>query len=144
VEHRFGALPFLIFYLVSGIAATGAQILLDPTSVVPNLGASGAISGVLGAYLILFPRNKVHALFFYSVVSVPAVLAIGLWILMQLISGWGALANESAAGGIAYGAHIGGFGAGVVLALVMRFLIREEPRDPFARHPSYARSRRIW
>jgi membrane associated rhomboid family serine protease len=144
VEHRFGALPFLLFYLVSGVAATWAQILIDPNSVVPNLGASGAISGVLGAYLILFPRNKVHALFFYSVVSVPAVLAIGLWIVMQLFSGWGALVNESAVSGVAYGAHIGGFAAGVALALVMRLVIREEPRDPFDRYAVYDRSRRIW
>jgi membrane associated rhomboid family serine protease len=144
VEHRFGAIPFLLFYLASGLAATFAQIALDPSSVIPNLGASGAISGVLGAYLVLFPRNKVHALFFYSVVSVPAVLAIGLWIAMQLFSGWGSLQTPSAGGGIAYGAHIGGFAAGVVLALVMRMFIREEPDDPFQRYDVYTRSRRLW
>ncbi|MEZ4703424.1 MAG: rhomboid family intramembrane serine protease [Rhodothermales bacterium] len=144
VEHRFGALPFLALYLACGVAATIAQILLDPTSVIPNLGASGAISGVLGAYMVLFPRNKVHALFFYTVVSVPAVLAIGLWIAMQLISGWGSIVNQSAVGGVAYGAHIGGFVAGVLLALVMRGFIREEPDNPFQKYAVYDRSRRLW
>src|SRR5690606_31410943 len=82
-EHRFGALPFVAFYLVSGVAATVAQIALDPDSVIPNLGASGAISGVLGAYLVLFPKNRVFALFFFRVVAIPAVLALGLWIALQ-------------------------------------------------------------
>src|SRR5690625_637202 len=80
VEHRFGARAFLAFCLLSGLAATAAQIALDPTGVIPNLGASGAISGVLGAYLVLFPKNRVYALLFYFVVSVPAVVAIGMWI----------------------------------------------------------------
>ena len=142
VEHRFGLLPFLGLYLASGVAATFAQVFLDPGSVVPNLGASGAISGVLGAYLVLFPRNKVQALLFYFIVSVPAVLAIGLWIVMQLVSGWGSLLNASAVGGVAYGAHIGGFFAGLILAFVMRLFIREEPPDPYQRYAEYVRSRR--
>ncbi len=128
VEHRFGALPFALFYLASGLAATIAQIALDPSSLVPNLGASGAISGVLGAYLVLFPRNKVRALLLYFVVSVPAVVAIGLWIAFQFFNGWGAImATEETMGGVAYGAHIGGFFAGVALALVLRGVIKEQP-----------------
>ncbi len=128
VEHRFGALPFALLYLVSGLVATFAQIWLDPDSLIPNLGASGAISGVLGAYLVLFPRNKVRALLFYVVVNVPAILAIGLWIAFQFVNGWGAImATEETVGGVAYGAHIGGFAAGVVLAFVLRGLIKERP-----------------
>jgi len=127
VEHRFGHRVFLAFYLFSGLVATGTQVALAPESIVPTLGASGAISGVLGAYLVLFPRNRVFALFFVWVVSIPAVVAIGLWIGLQVLSGWSELAVPGGAvGGVAYGAHIGGFSAGVVLALVLRKFIREE------------------
>ena len=121
VEHRFGSRVFLVLYLASGLAATAAQIALDPDSLIPNLGASGAISGVLGAYLVLFPRNRVNAVFFFRVVSVPAVVVLGLWIAFQLVNGYGAIAaTEESVGGVAYGAHVGGFVAGVVLALVLR------------------------
>lgn len=127
VEHRFGALPFLLFYVVSGIAGTVAQIVLDPNSVIPNLGASGAISGVLGAYLVLFPRNRVTAFFFFFIVSIPAVVVIGLWIIFQLISGYGAMTvADEAVGGVAYASHIGGFFAGAILAVVMRMFIKKE------------------
>jgi membrane associated rhomboid family serine protease len=134
VEHRFGALPFLVFYLVSGLAATGAQVALDPTSVIPTLGASGAISGILGAYLVLFPKNRVYAILFYFVVSIPAAIAIGLWIVFQLFAGWGSMtAGEEALGGVAYGAHIGGFFTGVILAAFMRLRIREEKSNIYTR-----------
>ncbi len=113
VEHRFGRLPFLLFYLASGFAASIAQIAIDPQSTIPSLGASGAISGVLGAYLVLFPRNRVHAVIFYSVVSIPAIAAIGLWIVFQFVSGIGAIAATEQTGGVAYAAHVGGFFAGV-------------------------------
>lgn len=127
VEHRFGARAFLAFYLLSGLAATAAQIALDPTGIIPNLGASGAISGVLGAYLVLFPKNRVYALLFYFVVSVPAVVAIGMWIVFQFINGLGSIAvSQESVGGVAYGAHIGGFFAGIILATIMRFVIKEE------------------
>lgn len=135
VEHRFGALPFIGFYFASGIVATVVQVALDPSSVIPNLGASGAISGVLGAYLVLFPKNRVHAIFFYFIVSIPAVIAIGLWIAFQLLAGWSAIAGtEQALGGVAYGAHIGGFFAGVVLATIMRFIIRKEKSNVYSRY----------
>ena len=121
VEHRFGSGVFLLFYLASGVAATVAQIALEPSSVVPSLGASGAISGVLGAYLVLFPKNRVNAVFFFRVVSVPAVVVLGLWIAFQFVNGYGAIARtEQTTGGVAYGAHIGGFVAGVVLAFALR------------------------
>lgn len=145
VEHRFGHGKFLLFYLVSGLAASAAQIAIDPESVIPTLGASGAISGVLGAYIVLFPRNKVNAVFFFKVLSIPAFLVIGLWAVMQFINGAGSIAETSQTGGVAYGAHIGGFVAGVVLALIMRIMIKEEPDSVLARQ--YRRddkARRLW
>ncbi len=132
IEHRFGAIPFLTFYLGTGIAATFAQIALDPGGIIPSLGASGAISGVLGAYLVLFPRNRVYALFFYFIVSIPAVVAIGLWIVFQFINGLGAVVAAQQTGGIAYGAHIGGFFAGMILAAIMRRIIKKEPSNVYS------------
>jgi membrane associated rhomboid family serine protease len=145
VEHRFGAIPFLFFYLGSGLVATVAQVALDPGSVIPNLGASGAISGVLGAYLVLFPRNKVYAIFFFTVISIPAIVAIGLWIVLQFINGYGAIAlSQETLGGVAYGAHIGGFFAGIVLATIMRLFIRSKERpNVFSRYEQQY-SRRYW
>ena len=146
VEHRFGSGVFLSFYLVSGLAATAAQVVLDPASVVPTLGASGAISGVLGAYLVLFPRNRVRAIILYFIVSVPAIVAIGLWIVFQFVNGFGAImATEETVGGVAYGAHIGGFVAGVAMALFLRMVVRQEERDTvYTRHPERDRSRQYW
>lgn len=130
VEHRFGSGAFLAFYLVSGLAATVGQIALGPESVIPNLGASGAISGVLGAYIVLFPRNRVQALFFYFIVSIPAAVAIGVWILFQFFNGIGSvMVSQETVGGVAYAAHIGGFAAGVVLALILRQVISKKSRD---------------
>ena len=143
VENRFGMLPFLGFYLACGVVATFAQIVLDPDSVIPNLGASGAISGVLGAYIVLFPKNRVNAIFIYYIVSIPAVVAIGLWIAFQFVNGYGAIAlSQETVGGVAYGAHIGGFVAGVVLALIMKTII---PKPTRGRAPSeMAAARRGW
>jgi len=121
VEQRLGSFHFLGFYLTCGIAATVAQIALDPDGVIPNLGASGAISGVLGAYIVFFPRNRVHALLLYYVVSVPAFVAIGLWIAFQFINGYGSFVSGVGMGGVAYGAHVGGFVAGTALAGAVRF-----------------------
>ena len=143
VEHRFGSVAFLLFYLASGIAATFAQIALDPASVLPNLGASGAISGVLGAYLVLFPTNKVRALLFFFIVTVPAVVAIGLWIVFQFVNGYGAIVvSDEIVGGVAYGAHIGGFFAGVVLAFIFRIFIKQEPKHIFTDVPPTYRPQR--
>ncbi|MEM6335140.1 MAG: rhomboid family intramembrane serine protease [Bacteroidota bacterium] len=146
VEHRFGGSRFLLFYLVSGLAGTFAQIYLDPASVIPNLGASGAISGVLGAYLVLFPRNRVNVVFFIKVIALPAILVIGLWAVFQFINGYGAIAaTEETAGGVAYGAHIGGFIAGVVMALAVRGSTKERESDILARTAQRdPRSRRLW
>lgn len=120
VEDRFGHMKFLVFYLLCGIAATFAQMAFNPGSNVPNLGASGAIAGVLGAYILLFPGARVRVLMGRSVVPVPALVVIGLWIVLQFISGVGSIANTADTGGIAYMAHIGGFAAGIVLTLVLR------------------------
>ena len=145
VEHRFGALPFLGFYLASGLAASAAQILLDPGSVIPTLGASGAISGVMGAYLVLFPRNKVNAIFFFRIVAVPAFIVLGLWIAFQFFNGYGALFATEQTGGVAYGAHIGGFLAGVAVALAYRAMGGRERDDILVRAAAAdAGNRRLW
>lgn len=127
VEHRFGSVMFLIFYLLSGLAATVAQVMLGPDSVIPNLGASGAISGVMGAYLVLFPKNRVNAVFLFRMISVPAIVVLGMWIAMQLFSGYGTLGQNSQTGGVAYAAHIGGFVAGVLAGLVAKVVMKGEP-----------------
>ncbi|MGI8998307.1 MAG: rhomboid family intramembrane serine protease [Candidatus Limnocylindria bacterium] len=130
VEHRIGHLPYLTFYLVVGVIASFAQILVDTGSFIPTLGASGAISGVLGAYLVMFPTNRITVLFFLRTIAVPAILAIGLWAAFQFINGFGAFAvTEQTGGGVAYMAHIGGFVAGVVAGFVFRALFHE-PRRP--------------
>jgi membrane associated rhomboid family serine protease len=116
LEHRLGHLRFLVFYLVCGLAAGLAHILANSGSMVPTVGASGAISGVLGGYLLLFPRNRVYVMTYGGVATVPAMLMLGLWILLQFINGFGSIADTPETGGVAYLAHIGGFIAGLVLA----------------------------
>jgi membrane associated rhomboid family serine protease len=118
VEDRFGHAKFLLFYLLCGIAATFAQVLVNASSNVPNLGASGAIAGVLGAYLVLFPRGSVKVLMGRGVVPMPALVVIGLWIVLQFISGIGSITQSAETGGVAYMAHIGGFVAGLVLTFL--------------------------
>jgi membrane associated rhomboid family serine protease len=121
IEKVMGAGRFLVFYLVCGLAASFAHIAFGGGSTVPAVGASGAISGVLGAYLVLFPRNQVRVLTRGGIMSVPAIVVLGFWILIQMISGLGSLTatSETAGGGVAYMAHIGGFVAGLVLAKIM-------------------------
>jgi len=120
VEDRFGRVKFLIFYLLCGLAATAAQLVFSLDSNIPNLGASGAIAGVLGAYILLFPKAKVSVLQGRSVIPVPALIVIGLWFVLQLFSGIGSIASTSDTGGVAYMAHIGGFVAGLILAFLFR------------------------
>ena len=120
VEDRFGHIKFSIFYLLCGLAATAAQLFFSLDSNIPNLGASGAIAGVLGAYILLFPKAKVSVLQGQRVVPVPALIVIGLWFVLQLFSGIGSIASTSDTGGVAYMAHIGGFVAGLALALLFR------------------------
>jgi membrane associated rhomboid family serine protease len=116
LEHRLGHLRFVMFYLVCGLAAGLAHILANANSTIPTVGASGAISGVLGGYLLMFPRNRVYVMTYGGVATVPAMLMLGLWILLQFINGFGSIADTPETGGVAYLAHIGGFIAGLVLA----------------------------
>ncbi len=118
LENLLGHVRFLLFYIVCGIAAAGAQIVMDTGSIIPMLGASGAISGVLGGYLLLFPTNTVRALIFNFVTAVPAYVALGFWIAYQIVVGY---LTPSGGGGVAYAAHIGGFIAG--LALIKLFAL---------------------
>ena len=118
VEDRFGHAKFLVFYLLCGIAATFAQVAFSTGSNVPNLGASGAIAGVLGAYLILFPRGQVRVIMGRGVVPMPALVVIGMWIVLQFINGVGSITQSTETGGVAYMAHIGGFVAGLVLTFL--------------------------
>ncbi|MBX3146865.1 MAG: rhomboid family intramembrane serine protease [Gemmatimonadales bacterium] len=122
VEDSMGRARFLLFYLATGAAAAAAQIGVNPGSVIPMVGASGAISGVMGAYIVLYPRVRVHMLVFLGIfitrVAVPAVFMLGYWFLLQLVGGIPALAREG--GGVAFWAHAGGFVAGMVLVFLFR------------------------
>lgn len=120
VEDRFGHIQFAIFYLLCGLAATFAQLAFSMGSNVPNLGASGAVAGVLGAYILMFPQQQVRVLIGRVVTPVSAIIVIGLWIVLQFFSGIGSIANTADTGGVAYMAHIGGFIAGFVLTFFLR------------------------
>ena len=118
VEDRFGHGKFIAFYLICGLAATFAQLAFSLGSNVPNLGASGAIAGVLGAYLMMFPQGKVQVLMGRGIIPMPALIVIGLWFVLQLFSGIGSIAGTADTGGVAYMAHVGGFIAGFVLTFL--------------------------
>ena len=135
IEDRFGHVGFVAFYLVSGIAATAAQGFLNAGSTLPMLGASGAVAGVLGAYLLLFPGAAVLTVIpifvFIEIARVPAYLVIGFWFVLQLFNGIASLGPAAAStGGVAYFAHIGGFAAGFVLALPAGIAARRKRRRP--------------
>jgi membrane associated rhomboid family serine protease len=134
VEHRVGHIPYALFYLAAGVIASFAQIAVQPDSVIPTLGASGAISGVLGAYLIMFPRNRVTVVILRFIpIQVPAIVAIGMWAVFQFINGLGSIAvTEQTTGGVAYMAHIGGFVAGLVFGFVGRGIWGSGPRRDLA------------
>ena len=122
VEDAMGAFRFTLFYLLSGLVASAAQIATDTSSVIPMVGASGAIGGVMGAYALLYPRARVRTLiflgFFITTVSVPAVFILGWWFVVQLASGLPSLSHHG--GGVAFWAHIGGFVAGILLVTLFR------------------------
>jgi membrane associated rhomboid family serine protease len=120
LEKVMGAVRFLLFYVACGLAASFAHITFGSGSTVPAVGASGAISGVLGGYLLLFPRNQVRVLTRGGIMSVPAIVVLGFWIFIQLINGIGSIATTSeTGGGVAYMAHVGGFVAGLLLVKIM-------------------------
>jgi len=123
LERVMGAARYAAFYIACGIAAGLAHILFAGGSAVPSVGASGAISGVLGGYLVMFPQNRVKVLTRGGVASVPAIVVLGMWIVIQLVSQLGSIAETSQGGGVAYMAHIGGFVAG--MALVKLFATRQ-------------------
>jgi membrane associated rhomboid family serine protease len=135
VEDSMGHYRYLAFYLLSGVAAAAAQTFVNPTSAIPMVGASGAISGVMGAYVVLYPRVRVHMLIvlgiFITRIAVPAFVMLGYWFLLQLLGGLPALGDDR--GGVAFWAHAGGFIAGAVLILVFK------DDDLVARHRATAR-----
>jgi len=127
VEDAMGRVKYLLFYLVAGLAAAGAQMATGPASPVPMVGASGAIGGVLGAYLVLFPGSRIHTLitaFVITTVELPAVVVLGFWFVIQVASGM----VDQAAGGVAYAAHVGGFLCGVVLGRLLAQVHSPPPR----------------
>jgi membrane associated rhomboid family serine protease len=117
VEDSMGHGRFLLFYLITGLAAAGAHIFSEPASMIPIVGASGAISGAMGAYLVLYPRARIQTLFFFlifiRIIAVPAWFVLILWFALQLLSGYATPVGST--GGVAFWAHVGGFVAGVVL-----------------------------
>jgi membrane associated rhomboid family serine protease len=135
VEDRMGPFGFLVFYLLSGLAAGLLQFAFVPNSLIPTLGASGAIAGVMGAYIVLYPRARVVTLiplfFFFTTVNIPAFAYLGIWFVTQFFSGIASI-GQVMMGGVAWWAHIGGFLFGVLL--VRRFLFRKQP---ILREPSY-------
>lgn len=126
VEDNFGHVKFAFFYVIAGLIAAFAQIALDPSSKIPTLGASGAIAGVLGAYIVLFPHNRIRTLiplwFIWTTTELPALIVIGIWIVLQFFSQVAAIAHtaQTRGGGVAYMAHIGGFVAGLTLVFIFR------------------------
>ena len=126
VEDRMGHAKFLIFYLLCGLAATFAQVLVNPDSNVPNLGASGAIAGVLGAYLFMFPGSRVRVMMGRAIIPMPALVVIGFWALLQV---FGSFSQTGDTGGVAYMAHIGGFVAGLVLVMLFGGIRRPQLRS---------------
>jgi membrane associated rhomboid family serine protease len=133
VEDSMGRFRFAVFYLVCGAAAAAAQIAIAPASPVPMVGASGAIGGVMGAYVVLYPRVRVHLLVFLGIIittiAVPAIFMLGYWLLLQLLGGAQSLGQDG--GGVAFWAHVGGFAAGAVLVVLFK-----NP-ELVARHPYY-------
>lgn len=113
IEDLLGHARFAIFYLACGVMASAAHVVVGPGSTIPSLGASGAIAGVLGAYLLIYPRNPVRVVSFYGVFAVPAFIVLGGWVLLQVIGQVNVIGRTG--GGVAYMAHIGGFAAGVAL-----------------------------
>jgi len=123
LENMLGHIRFAAFYIACGIAAALAQIVMDSGSIIPMLGASGAISGVLGGYLLLFPKRSVRAIIFNFFTTVPAYVALGIWIVYQIVLGY---LTPAGTGGVAYAAHIGGFIAGLVLVKIFAIGTKEQ------------------
>jgi membrane associated rhomboid family serine protease len=146
VEDRMGHLPYLLFYLFCGVIAGIAQIAVDPNSTIPSLGASGAIAGVLAAYLVLFPwagvRTIIFIFIFFTIVTLPAIVLIGLWFLLQFFDGLAALSQvQQGMGGVGYFAHVGGFVSGLVITLLLRSRLQPPATTSYPYFPRYPRAR---
>jgi membrane associated rhomboid family serine protease len=135
VEDSMGHLRFVVFYLLCGLAAATLQIVADPSSGIPMVGASGAIGGVMGAYIMLYPYVRVHLFAYFTTIPVPAVFMLGYWLVVQVLGGVGSLGAKG--GGVAFWAHVGGFVAGAVLVLVFKKteLVRRHPHYGWRRRP---------
>lgn len=120
VEDRLGKVKYILFYLFCGIVATFAQMIFNPGSNIPNVGASGAIAGVLGAYIVLFPNTKVNVIVGRGMTQMSALIVIGFWFVLQFLSSFSTLASTEDTGGVAYFAHIGGFLAGLGLTYLIK------------------------
>lgn len=136
IEDRLGHVRYFFFYIACGLVATLAHAVMNPASRVPSIGASGAIAGVLGAYIVLFPKQRVTTLIpifiFITVREIPAVLLLGFWILLQIFFGAASMNGDlQSAGGVAYFAHIGGFIAGMVLIVLLGGLRRRSPKPVY-------------
>jgi membrane associated rhomboid family serine protease len=137
IEDAMGHISYLLFYLLCGIAAALTQVFLNPDSTIPMIGASGAISGVMGAYIVLFPRGNVRAIVFYAVMLVPAWIMIGVWFALQLFSGFSTRGGPDV-GGTAFWAHVGGFVAGTILVWLFR------DKEAVARQNAVREHHRSW
>jgi membrane associated rhomboid family serine protease len=142
VEDRMGHIPYLLFYLFCGVVAGIAQVAVDPGSSVPSLGASGAIAGVLAAYLVLFPLARVRTIIFivifFTIVTLPAFVLIGIWFLLQFFDGVAALSNvQQGMGGVGYFAHVGGFVTGLVITFLLRPWLRPPASVSYPYYPRY-------
>jgi membrane associated rhomboid family serine protease len=139
IEDHLGPFRFTLFYLLCGVLASLTQVIVSANSTIPTIGASGAIAGVLGAYLILFPQARIQSLvfvfYFIRLVEIPAIIVLGFWFILQFFNGLAAL-GVSSVGGVAYFAHIGGFVAGALLIFLFRIGRRSDPPRPrqFRRH----------
>jgi membrane associated rhomboid family serine protease len=124
VEDRMGHGRFLVFYVLCGVAAALAQTVTDPSSTIPMVGASGAIAGVMGAYFVLYPHSRILTLvpifFFIQLIEVPAIFFLGIWLIMQLLSGFASMGAQAADAGVAFAAHVAGFAVGAGTGIAMR------------------------
>lgn len=134
VEDSMGKVRFLCFYLLAGVAALALQIVIDPNTVAPTIGASGAVAGVLGGYILLYPRARVLTLiiiiFFVTIVEIPALILLGVWFAQQVLLGYADMTGPEQAGGVAYFAHIGGFIFGALLIKLFANQIKKIPERP--------------
>lgn len=124
IEATIGNVSFLFFYLLGGVAASALQIYMAPHSQIPGIGASGAVAAALGAYLVMYPNSRIRTLVIFFFIRIPAFLFLGIWIVQQFVSGIGTLHTLGLQGGVAWWAHIGGFGFGLIAGLFFRFVLK--------------------